>query len=69
MFQPNTATLPDSFHFEPMLTIRDLTRMLRIDPRTVTRLYKRGRLPKPVKVGNANRWRAHEIEAFLRGVG
>ena len=46
---------------EPLLTIEDLERLLRVNRRTVARLCQRGRLPKPLKLGGSNRWRAEEI--------
>jgi predicted DNA-binding transcriptional regulator AlpA len=46
---------------EPLLTVEDLERLLRVDRRTVARLCKRGQLPQPLKVGGGNRWKAEEI--------
>ncbi len=51
---------------EPLLTVTDLARLLRVHPRTVTRLCARGRLPPPLKVGGGNRWRVQDIERVLR---
>jgi hypothetical protein len=34
--------------FEPLLTTRDLERLLKVDRRTVNRLVKRGQLPRPL---------------------
>ena len=46
---------------EPLLTVEDLERLLRVDRRTVARLCKRGQLPQPLKLGGGNRWKAEEI--------
>jgi len=46
---------------EPLLTVEDLERLLRVDRRTVSRLVKRGQLPPPMKLGGGNRWRADDI--------
>jgi predicted DNA-binding transcriptional regulator AlpA len=46
---------------EPLLTVEDLERLLRVDRRTVRRLWKKGQLPAPCKLGGSNRWRAEEI--------
>jgi predicted DNA-binding transcriptional regulator AlpA len=55
---------------EPLLTVEDLERMLKVDRRTVTRLWKRGHLPPPLKLGHGNRWLADEVhEAIERRAG
>jgi predicted DNA-binding transcriptional regulator AlpA len=46
---------------EPLLTVEDLERLLRVDRRTVARLCKRGQLPQPLKLGGGNRWRTEDI--------
>jgi predicted DNA-binding transcriptional regulator AlpA len=50
---------------EPLLTIDDLERLLRVDRRTVDRLCKKGQLPRPLKLGGGNRWRIREIKQIL----
>jgi predicted DNA-binding transcriptional regulator AlpA len=50
---------------QPLLTVEDLERMLRIDRRTVARLCKRGQLPQPLKIGGGNRWRIEDISETL----
>jgi len=50
---------------EPLLTNEDLERMLQVDRRTVARLWKRGQLPPPLKLGGGNRWRVQDIEEAL----
>jgi hypothetical protein len=50
---------------EPLLTVADLERLLRVDRRTVRRLWQRGLLPRPIKVGGGNRWRRRDIEPLL----
>jgi len=50
---------------EPLLTVEDLERLLRVDKRTVARLCKRGQLPKPLKLGGGNRWKAEDIAAAI----
>jgi predicted DNA-binding transcriptional regulator AlpA len=51
--------------FEPLLTVEDLERMLRINKRTVARLCKKGQLPEPLKIGGQNRWRMEDISETL----
>jgi predicted DNA-binding transcriptional regulator AlpA len=50
---------------EPLLTVEDLERLLRVDRRTVARLCKRGQLPWPLKLGGGNRWRSEDIADAL----
>ena len=50
---------------EPLLTVEDLERLLRVDARTIRRLWKRGRFPQPLKVGGQNRWRVEDVSAAL----
>ena len=52
-------------HLEPLLTVEDLERMLRVDRRTIARLCKKGQLPPPLKLGGSNRWRVKDIEDAL----
>jgi predicted DNA-binding transcriptional regulator AlpA len=62
----NTKTNdPASAALEPLLTIADLERLLRVDRRTVRRLWERGQLPPPLKIGGSNRWKKRGIEQFL----
>ena len=52
-------------HLEPLLTVEDLERMLRVDRRTIARLCKKGQLPPPLKLGGSNRWRVRDMEQIL----
>jgi predicted DNA-binding transcriptional regulator AlpA len=54
---------------EPLLTTRDLQRLLQVDRRTVTRLVKRGELPPPLKLGGCNRWRPEVINDAIDRLG
>jgi predicted DNA-binding transcriptional regulator AlpA len=53
---------------EPMLTVEDLERLLKVTRRTIARLCLTGRLPRPVKVGGRNRWRTSDLREYLRGL-
>ena len=50
---------------EPLLTVKDLGHLLRVHPRTISRMCQRGELPLPLKVGGQNRWRVQDIEKIL----
>ena len=61
-----TTNVTDSARtLEPLLTVEDLERLLRVDRRTVRRLWKRGQLPPPLKLGGSNRWKAEDIAEAL----
>jgi predicted DNA-binding transcriptional regulator AlpA len=50
---------------KPLLTVKDLERLLRVDRRTVARLCKKGEFPRPMKLGGGNRWRAEEVAQLI----
>jgi predicted DNA-binding transcriptional regulator AlpA len=60
-----TNNAPVRALLEPLLRIEDLERLLRVDARTIRRLWKRGRFPLPLKIGGQNRWRAEEVNDAL----
>lgn len=47
-----------------LLTVKDVACTLNMGVTTVWRLTKNGDLPRPIKIGNATRWRRSEIEAL-----
>jgi excisionase family DNA binding protein len=58
--------MPTQSDIRPLLTVADLEELLKLHRRTITRLCRAGRLPKPMKVGNSNRWRREEIDNLLK---
>lgn len=48
-----------------LLTVRHLAELLEVSVRHIWRLNAMGKLPGPVKLGKAVRWRATEIETWL----
>ena len=52
----------------PLMTAKDLAQMLQLSTRTLWRLLSAGRLPPPVRIGGAVRWR-HEIIVKWIGEG
>jgi predicted DNA-binding transcriptional regulator AlpA len=46
---------------EALLTVEDLEHLLRVDRRTLARLWNRGKFPRPLKLGGSNRWRAEDV--------
>ncbi len=60
---------PAFLNLEPLMTTEDLEQLLRVDKRTLQRMWKRGELPMPLKVGGSNRWRPSEIADMLGRLG
>jgi predicted DNA-binding transcriptional regulator AlpA len=56
---------PGAARLEPLLTVADLERLLRVHRRTIARMCKRGELPRPLKIGGSNRWKLSQIEEAL----
>lgn len=54
---------------EPLLTVEDLERLLRVHRRTIARMCKRGELSPPIKIGGGNRWKIEDVEQMLRRGG
>ena len=53
---------------EPLLTAGDLQRLLQITRRTITRLCNAGRLPHPIRLGGAWRWKSSEVRRFINNL-
>ena len=47
------------------LDATEVAQLLGISKRTVYRLLDAGQIPKPIKLGNATRWRRSDIELFV----
>ncbi len=50
---------------ELCLNIKQLASVLGVSSRHIERLDSSGKLPKPLRLGRAKRWRTSEIEAWL----
>ena len=63
----NTATESQPRHEEQGLVVdaRDFAHILVLSVRTIRRLDCSGKLPRPVKIGGAVRWRRAEVEAWV----
>jgi excisionase family DNA binding protein len=62
------AASPLPPEFDPLLTLAEVARRLRICSRGVWRLVARGELPAPVKVGSAARWLESEVRMYLEKI-
>jgi excisionase family DNA binding protein len=47
------------------LDVKQVAHLLSVSRRTVYRLLDAGQIPKPMKLGNATRWRHKDIELFV----
>lgn len=52
---------------EPLLTPAEVATMFRVDPKTVTRWAKRGKLSSVRTLGGHRRYRESEVRALLAG--
>ena len=63
---PREPTPADTTNAEPLLlSAADLSRELGISARTIRRLDLEGKIPAPVRIGRAVRWRRDEIVEWL----
>lgn len=53
---------------EPLLTPQEVALMFRVDPKTVTRWAKAGKLSSIRTLGNHRRFRESEVRALLAGI-
>jgi excisionase family DNA binding protein len=53
---------------EPLLTPQEVAQMFRVDPKTVTRWAKAGKLTSIRTLGNHRRYREAEVRALLAGI-
>jgi len=60
-----TQRMPDT---EPLLTPAEVATMFRVDPKTVTRWAKAGKLTSIRTLGGHRRYREAEVRALLAGV-
>lgn len=50
-----------------MLAVTEVARLLACSVRHVYRLSDQGAMPRPIKLGNLNRWRRVDLENWLAG--
>ena len=48
-----------------LLTVKEVAEMLGLSERTVYRLADMGKMPRPVKIGAAVRWRRNELDQWI----
>lgn len=53
---------------EELLKVDEVASRLRISLRMVWKLVETGKLPKPVKLATASRWKKTDIENFIAGL-
>ena len=57
----------DNGGYEPLLTPAEVARAFRVDPKTVTRWAKDGRLNPVMTPGGHRRYRKSQVDSMLRG--
>ncbi len=50
----------------PLLTVKDVAKMLQLSTRTIFRLAEKGSLPKPLRIGGSVRWQPKTIKEYLK---
>jgi prophage regulatory protein len=48
-----------------LLTVKEVAETLGLSERTVYRLADMGKMPRPVKIGAAVRWRRNELDTWI----
>jgi len=56
-------------HTEPLLTPSEVAALFRVDPKTVTRWAKAGKLSSIRTLGGHRRYRETEVRSLLAGTG
>ncbi len=51
---------------ETLLTARDVAAALKVSPRQIWKMLSSGKLVEPVRLGRSVRWRAEDIDEFIR---
>jgi excisionase family DNA binding protein len=54
-----------SSQLDLFLTREEVAKLLRVDPQTVSRWTKEGRLPRPLRLGRQLLWRRDTLERLL----
>lgn len=63
----STVTTSDRDDEERLLTPSEVAKLFRVDPKTVTRWAKSGKLSSIRTLGGHRRYRASEVHALLEG--
>lgn len=58
---------PDDVPSRLLVNVKEAARMLSIGESTLWRLVRAGKLPAPVKIGSATRWRKADLERLVEG--
>jgi excisionase family DNA binding protein len=61
---PSPRSMPEA---EPLLTPAEVASLFRVDPKTVTRWAKAGRVSAVRTLGGHRRYRENEVRALLQG--
>ena len=67
MISTGSGSLPARPPAEPLLTPSEVAALFRVDPKTVTRWAKAGKLNAVRTLGGHRRYRESEVRALLRG--
>ncbi len=57
--------VPEVTETRPLLSVRDVAKLVQVDPGTVRNWREQGKLPAAVKIGGVIRWDADDIDRWL----
>jgi excisionase family DNA binding protein len=61
----SSAVSPSNDHFEPTLTSEEAAHLLKIHPKTLQRMARKGQIPAR-RIGDLWRFRASELDAWFK---
>ncbi len=64
---PHVIAAGNRLNLDTLYTPAEVAAMFRVDPKTVARWAKAGKLPSVRTIGGHRRYRARDIEALLNG--
>jgi len=64
--RPEVQATSGATGVDRLITAESLARLLSLSTRTVWRLRSAGKLPRPVQIGGAVRWRDSDIAEWIR---
>jgi excisionase family DNA binding protein len=65
MEQQTLSTTADEPRASRLITADEVAALLGLSARTVWRMHSAGKLPEPIRLGRAVRWRHKEIDAWI----
>ena len=58
--------VPEATKTRPLLSVRDVAKLLHVDPKTVRNLRDQENLPAAVKIGGVIRWHPDDFDRWIQ---